>query len=92
MKAILIKLFWPILKFFETDVEPAGYKQSHRIILIVMGGLFMVLATGSALSSYTANEMGGLIPAVVFFLVSLTAVVVGTLGSNGAVSKIWGNK
>jgi len=37
MKGKLIKTFWPILNFFETDEIAANYKKLHRIALNVMG-------------------------------------------------------
>ena len=92
MKEILTKLFGPLLKLFETDKEPAGYKKSHRIVLIVMGSLFGVLGAGSGAAAIYVGELAGLLPAVVFFAVGFTAVVVGSLGSNGAVSRIWGER
>ena len=92
MKQLLRKLFWPILRFFETDNVGSNYKSSHRVILIVVGFLFFVLSVASGAASVYANELGALIPVVIFFAISLVAIVVGTLGSDGAVSKIWGNK
>lgn len=90
MKELFIKLFWPILKFFETDAEATHYKKSHRVILIVVGALFMVLSVGSAASAFVSGEVGAFIPVVVFFGVGTVALVVGLLGSDSAVSKIWG--
>lgn len=87
-----MRIFWPILKFFETDVEPANYKKSHRVALNIVGTLFIFLSLGSAWAAYFSGELGSLIPVVVFFCVGLVTVVVGSLGSNGAVSKIWGTK
>lgn len=87
-----MRIFWPILKFFETDEEPANYKKSHRVALNIVGTLFIFLSLGSAGAAYFSGELGSLIPVVVFFCVGLVTVVVGSLGSNGAVSKIWGTK
>ena len=92
MKDALTKLFWPILKFFETGIEPTNYKKSHRVALIIMGALFEFLALGSALAAVSIGAVGAVIPVVVFFTVGLVALVVGALGSNSAVSKIWGTK
>ena len=92
MKELFIKLFWPILKIFETGVEVTNYKKSHRVILNVVGGLFIFLSMVSAASAFIIGEYGALIPVVVFFSVGAVAVVVGLLGSNSAVSKIWGSK
>ena len=90
MKERFIKLFWPILQFFETGEEAINYKNSHRVILIVVGCLFFLLSMGSAAAAYISGEVGALVPFVVFFCVGAVAVVVGLLGSNSAVTKIWG--
>ncbi|MFT5572094.1 MAG: UDP-N-acetylmuramyl pentapeptide phosphotransferase/UDP-N-acetylglucosamine-1-phosphate transferase [Cryomorphaceae bacterium] len=92
MKNTLTKIFWPILKFFETDEEPANYKKSHRVALNVLGGLFIFLSLVSSWAAYSTKELGALIPVVVFLCVGLVAVVVGSIGSNAAVCKIWGTK
>ena len=92
MKDALTKLFWPLLKPFESDKEPADYKKSHRVVLIIMGSLFALLGAGSGAAAVFVGELAGLVPAVVFFAVGFTAAVVGALGSNAAVAKIWGNK
>ena len=92
MRNILTRIFWPILKFFETDEEPANYKKSHRVALNILGILFILLSFGSAWAAESSGERGSLIPAAVFFCVGFVAVIVGSLGSNGAVSKIWGTQ
>ena len=92
MKNILARIFWPILKFFETDEDPANYKKSHRVALNIVGALFIFLSLVSATAAYSIGGVGSLIPVVVFFCAGIVAVVVGSLGSNGAVSKIWGTK
>jgi len=52
-----------------------------------------VLSTASAASAYYGNSSAAsYIPVVIFACVSLVLVVVGVLGTNGAVSKIWGTK
>lgn len=92
MRNILTKLCWPILSFFETGGASINYKKSHRAILIIVGALFFFLSTVSASMAYLGGELAALIPVIVFFCVGLVAVVIGALGSNGAVSKIWGTK
>lgn len=92
MRAILTKLFWPILRVFETNQAIRNYKKSHRLVLIVMGVLFAILSFASMWFTYVSGELGGLIPSAVFFGVGFVAVIVGSLGSDGAVSKIWGTK
>ena len=92
MNELLIKIFWPILKFFETGEEVRGYKKSHRVVLIIVGVLFIALSMGSATIAYFMNETGALIPFAVFFSVGGVALIVGLIGSNNAVSRIWSRK
>ncbi|MEH6557052.1 MAG: hypothetical protein V7708_04595 [Oceanicoccus sp.] len=92
MKNILVKIFWPILRFFETGEVAPNYKKSHRVALNVMGALFIFLSLVSAGATSATGDLGSLLPVVVFALVGVVALVVGTLGSNGAVCKIWGTK
>lgn len=92
MKATLVKLCWPILKFFETESAPTNYKPSHRVILIVVGAMFVSLSIASGVFTISGGMLGGLIPVIVFFTIGLVAIVVGALGSDNAVSKIWGTK
>lgn len=44
MKAVLTRLFWPILSFFERGENPENYRPSHRKILLAVGFLFLVLS------------------------------------------------
>ncbi|MEH6519146.1 MAG: hypothetical protein V7742_20895 [Halioglobus sp.] len=92
MKNGLTRMFWPILKFFETDDDPVNYKKSHRVALNGVGGLFIFLSLVSAVTAYSTGGVGSFIPMIIFFCAGMVAVVVGALGSNSAVSKIWGTK
>lgn len=92
MKERMTKLFWPILKRFETDRPVTNYKKSYRTILIFVGGLFLVLSSVSGLAAVYADQPGALIPVVIFFGVGLVSLVVGTLGSDSAVASIWGTR
>jgi hypothetical protein len=92
MKKSLRKLFLPILSIFESGEEEYSYKKSHRKILLVMGGLFLFLSAVSAIAAIVSSQMGGLVPFLVFFLVGLVCEIVGFLGSDRAVAKIWGSK
>lgn len=92
MKTVLTKIFWPILKFFETEEVPVNFKKSHRVALNLMGALFIFLSFVSIWATSSMVSLGSLIPVVVFAGVGIVALVVGFLGSNGAVSKIWGTK
>ncbi len=92
MKRNLRVVFSPLLNLFESGDEPFSYKSSDRKILVVMGGLFLLLSLGLAAVGVHFKQAGAVIPFAVFFCVAVTAFVVGTLGSDRAVSKIWRSK
>lgn len=92
MKAFLRKVFSPLLNIFESGEEPYAYKKSHRTILKVVGGLFLFLASVVFGLGYLSAQAGALLPGLVFLVVGFTCVVVGALGSDRAVSKMWGNR
>jgi hypothetical protein len=58
----------------------------------VVGVLFLVLATVSATALVYTGKAGALIPVLVFFGIGGVSLIVGTLGSDAAVSKMWGNR
>lgn len=92
MKDFFRRLFGFILRFFEAGDEPYSYKPLNRKVLIVVGVLF------NAIWMFTTYLYAGkagydfLLPVAVFFIVGLVCLVVGLLGSDRAVAKIWGNK
>ena len=92
MKNILRTLFAPLLAIFERGDGEFSYKKSHRVVLMVLGGLFLFLSLVMAGLGMAFGQVAALIPGVVFLAVGLTAVVIGTVGSDRAVSKIWGTK
>lgn len=90
-KQQLRSLFSPILDFFEAGSEDYAYKSSHRTILIVMGFIFSALA-GLVFSFIPWDKPGYLLPVVVFGLVGLLCLLIGLLGNDKAVAKIWGSR
>tara|TARA_R110001592_G_scaffold355488_1_gene656237 strand:- start:65 stop:343 length:279 start_codon:yes stop_codon:yes gene_type:complete len=92
MKDTLRKLFAPILNLFEGGDEPFNYRPSHRNILLAVGSLFLFLCIIFLYFGSVAGGAGAYIPTVVFALVSIFCLVVGVLGSDRAVAKIWGSK
>lgn len=92
MKDTLRSILWPILKPFETGDEEFSYASSHRKILFVIGGLFLLLSFGAIFATMTAGVYGGLIPATVFFAIGFVCSTVAFLGSDRAVAKIWRNR
>ncbi len=92
MKALLRKIFSPILKLFEGGDEPYYYRDSHRSILLGVGSLFLILCIVSLYFGKLAGGAGAFVPSLVFLLASTFCLVVGGLGSDRAVAKIWGRK
>ncbi len=90
MPTQLQKTFWFVLRFFEQGSEPYNYKPLHRTILLVVGVLFTLLCLASLYLSAGNDNYGFLIPVSVFFAVGFVCLVVGLLGSDRAVAKIWG--
>lgn len=91
MKTLLRSLFSPILRPFESGQEAFSYKASHRMILKTVGILFMAIISFILYLSVNGESLGYLIPVSVFGVVSLVCLVVGFLGTDKAVAKIWGN-
>ncbi|PXX90351.1 hypothetical protein DIT71_12725 [Marinobacter vulgaris] len=92
MKDVLRKVFWPVLVFFEKGGNAEGYRPSHRKILLVVGFLFLVLSGVSLFFSVFAQTFSAILPIVLFFVISLVCFVVGLLGSDSAVARIWGSR
>ena len=92
MKSLFRTLFSPILNIFESGSDDYAYKPLNRKILIVIGLLFGGLGSAVAYLSFDKGEPGFLIPVIVFFGISLVTLVVGVLGNERAVAKIWGNR
>ncbi len=92
MRNQLRKFFWFILRHFEDENQVYAYKPINRIILLTVGLLFTALAILTYIFSSSAEGFGFLIPVIVFLMVGSTCLVVGLLGSDQAVAKIWGNR
>lgn len=91
MKKTLRTIFSPLLNVFESGEEAFSYKASHRKILIFMGCLFSGLATAVFIFS-PAGDPGYYIPVVVFGGGGFISLLVGLIGSDRAVAKIWGSR
>lgn len=92
MKKVLRQAFSPILENFQSDNEEYHYKKSHRVILIVMSILFFILSFSVGVMAHETDSPGYFIPAVVFGLVSLVTLIVGSLGTEKEISNMWGSK
>ena len=92
MKQTLRKVFQPLLAIFESGTEEYKVDKTHRKILLAVGVLFLTLSIISGVFTISAAQLGGLIPVIAFFLLGFVCVVVGLLGDDRAVAKIWGSK
>lgn len=92
MKNLFQTLFSPILNLFESGDEVYAYKPSHRTILLAVGSLFTLLAAGVFVVGLNGEGYGFLLPGFVFGGAALVSLVVGALGSERAVAKLWGSR
>ena len=84
-------IFSPILNIFESGTESFVYKSSHRIILVIMGCLFSGLATLVFLFAQGEDPVY-LLPMLIFGGIGLTSLLIGLIGTDRAVEKIWGSR
>ena len=91
MKHILRILFSFILNFFESDTGSYIYKPSHRKVLIIMGILFLCLAT-LIITLAQGQDAGYLFPAFIFGTIGFVSTLIGCIGTDRAVAKIWGSR
>ncbi len=86
------RLFAPLLAYLDQGDEPVDYRPSHRTILKAVSALFLVLATALLLLGISTQQLGILLPCVVFYAIGAVAMVVATLGSDRAVGRLWRNR
>jgi hypothetical protein len=92
MKTRLRILCKPLLNIFESGEGPYVYKSMNRNILLALGLMFTAMATAITYYIVTRVAYGYSLPAIIFFCTGFTCLIVGTLGNERAVAKIWGNK
>jgi hypothetical protein len=86
----LRNFFWFVLRYFEQGDGDYSYKPLYRTILIVVGILFGFLCAVTVYLTAGTDGLGFMIPVVVFSSVAAVCLIVGLLGSDRAVSRIWG--
>ena len=92
MKSILRKLFSPILNPLENSEGEYAYSPSHRLILKVMGVLFIGIAAVGGYFALQIEQIAGLLPVLLFGGLGLLSLVVAFVGSDRAVGKLWRNR
>ena len=91
MKQTLRALFSPILNIFESGNEEFVYKSSHRIILIFIGCLFSGLAI-AVFWVAQGKDPGYFLPVLIFGAIGFISFLIGFIGTDRAVAKIWGTR
>jgi len=91
MKNALRILFSPILTLFEKQDVVFEYRSSHRVVLIVMSVLFLSLSAGVLFVGWDQDPTY-LLPVIVFGGAGLLGMIVGCLGNDQAVARIWGSR
>lgn len=92
MKALLRTLFSPLLNLFETEEDNLVYKPSHRTVLIIVGCLFAFLSIAVFTVGFNGEGLGFLLPGCIFGAAATVSLVVGCLGTDKAVAKLWGSR
>ncbi len=92
MKDLLRRLFGFLLVPLERGTEDYRYQPMHRSVLVAMGLVFLGLSLGVAWVAFGQQAWSYLAAALIFGPIGLLGLIVGTLGNDRAVSKIWGNK
>ncbi|WP_319379802.1 cysteine-rich outer membrane protein [Thiomicrorhabdus sp.] len=92
MKNWLRTLFAPLLNPLEHGDDDFIYKPSHRTILVIMGVIFLILASVALFFAFKVDQMAVLIPTLVFASIGCVSLIVATVGNDKAVSKIWRNR
>lgn len=83
-------LFLPVLNLFESGSGSFDYKPLNRAILVILGSLFVGLAMLVTLFA-PGEDLSYLFPVVVFGGIGVLSLVIGFLGTDRAVAKIWGS-
>ncbi len=91
MKQLLRTIFSPILNIFESGSGEFVYKSSHRYILIFIGCMFSLMAI-AVLWVAQGQDPGYFFPVLIFGLISIVSFIIGFLGTDRAVAKIWGTR
>ena len=92
MKSFLRTLFSPLLNIFENSSEEYSYKPLNRKILLVISFLFGCLASVVLYLIPENAELAYYLPVIIFGSISSVGFIVGFVGNDRAVSKIWGNR
>ncbi len=89
---VLTRICWPVLRLFENQSDEYLLRPMNRKIVLAIGVLMTSLA-GAAFYVAWPDHIGSyFLPPIVFGSIGLTALIVGTLGSDHAVAKLIGSR
>jgi len=92
MKHVLRNIFSPILNIFERGDEEYNSKPHSRKILLVISILFCSLASVVFFLIPADADLGYYLPVIIFGALAIVGFIVGLLGNDRAVAKIWGGR
>jgi len=92
MKALFRKFFSPVLNLFEQGDEDFICKPHSRKILVFISILFSGLAAAVYYFIPAQSEIAYYLPVLIFGGIALIGFIVGLLGTDRAVAKIWGSR
>jgi hypothetical protein len=89
MKSLIRAVFSPLLNLFESGDAAYAYQRSHRVILLVMSVMFIGL--GSLVLALLPSWDYAL-PVLLFGGVGSLGLLIGSVGTDRAVARIWGSR
>jgi len=89
MKSLIRAIFRPLLNLFESGDAPYAYSPSHRVILMVMSVMFIGLAS---LVLALLPSWDYALPVVLFGGVGSLGLLIGWVGTDRAIARIWGSR
>ena len=92
MKNILLKIFNPVLSFFEEGSEDYRIAVWKRPLVIVVSLILLGLAIAVPLIAPVEVRTTSWLPTIVFGIMGIVGLIVGLLGSNNAVAKLLGGR
>ena len=92
MKAQFRKIFSFILGPFESGTEAYEYKPLNRKILLVLSSMFFGLAMLVLYLTPKGSNLDYALPVIVFSVIAILGFIIGLLGHDRAIAKIWGSK
>jgi len=88
VKNLLRKLCAPLLRQFESGNASYTYKPLHRYALLFISSVFCMLATAVGYLAWGA-DLAYWIPVLIFGATGLTGLIIGLLGNDRAVARLW---